>query len=276
MEAILYFIAGTALGVLIMAYRQWSNVRPAPPSNEGQTSSRTSKKQLMHLKTQLLQQQEDYEGHIQSLNEDRKQQFQTMLELVAELERLMHHEENNALSRGSMEALESVTEKLKEEVSGLLNLVTTFRRWHDGLSELRANNKLMHKLNDEFKAVGSQTVTLSLNASIEASKSGEIGKGFKVVAQEISLLAQETQELCNNYSKELHKNDLLTTTAFQDTQAGSRMVLNAVDGLLYLASDLQREVSLILKSTKGNQIGTLLERLESLQQQITLPQEESK
>lgn len=276
MEVLLYFGAGLILGIVIMLLRPLLQGGASGLPTERRQKTRNLKKQISLLRDQIVTQQEDYETHIENMKSERQNQYQALLNLLTDIEELIQRQENNALSQNSMDALEGVTDKLKKEVDALLDLVTTFKRWHEGLTELRANNKLMHKLNNEFKAVGSQTVTLSLNASIEASKSGEIGKGFKVVAQEISSLAQQTQELCNNYAKELHKNDLLTTTAFQDTQAGSRMILNAVDGLLYLTGDLQREVSQILKSNKDSQLGKLVERLEDLQKQIKMPSKEFK
>ena len=119
----------------------------------------------------------------------------------------------------------------------------------------------MHKLNEDFKHIGSQTAILSLNASIEASKSGEAGRGFKVVAQEISQLAFQTQGVCNNYTQQLNKNDLLTTATFQDTQAGSRMALNAMDGLKYLVEDLKTELIRLVAQEAKDPAGELQKQL---------------
>ncbi len=231
-----------------------------------------SQTQWEQAQAQIQNQHNEYEANLHNIHGAYQQKFNELLEQVAEVESLVKKQHRSSSLTGKLSNLSSTTEKLKEEVEQLLGLVTTFERWHDGLSELRTNNQLMHKLNDEFKAVGSHTATLSLNASIEASKSGEAGKGFKVVAEEISQLAYQTQELCVNYAKELDKNDLLTTSTFQDTQAGSRMVLNAVDGLLYVAQDLKRDVAHFKASTEEMSASeAVFEKLQTLKSIIDSP-----
>jgi methyl-accepting chemotaxis protein len=62
----------------------------------------------------------------------------------------------------------------------------------------------MHTLIDKSKAIKNiafQTNILALNASIEAAKSGNAGKGFSVVAQGVRELAEEAQLLSNELSK---------------------------------------------------------------------------
>ncbi len=62
-------------------------------------------------------------------------------------------------------------------------------------SRLSAINEKANKINNvvvTITKVADQTNLLSLNASIEAEKAGEYGKGFSVVAREISRLADQT------------------------------------------------------------------------------------
>lgn len=56
----------------------------------------------------------------------------------------------------------------------------------------------VNSLTDDILNIASQTNLLALNASIEAARAGEAGRGFSVVATEISQLAAASQEAANH------------------------------------------------------------------------------
>ncbi|MCW8879676.1 MAG: methyl-accepting chemotaxis protein [Kangiellaceae bacterium] len=108
------------------------------------------------------------------------------------------------------------------------DIVITFERWNDSLTELMKHNAEMSKQNDNFSNIVKQIVILALNAAIEAARAGEAGRGFAVVADEVRALALRSQELSSSYRDNLHKNNLLTTTTFQDIQASAKMIVTEV------------------------------------------------
>lgn len=59
----------------------------------------------------------------------------------------------------------------------------------------------VNSLTDEIMSIASQTNLLSLNASIEAARAGDAGKGFSVVAGEIGTLAENSRQTAGNIQK---------------------------------------------------------------------------
>ncbi|MBB5713184.1 methyl-accepting chemotaxis protein [Sphingomonas aerophila] len=67
------------------------------------------------------------------------------------------------------------------------------------LSEnLRAHSQAISSILDVIRALGSRTKLLALNASIEAARAGDAGRGFSVVAQEVKSLAEQTTRAAND------------------------------------------------------------------------------
>ena len=72
------------------------------------------------------------------------------------------------------------------------------------LNEIESLEKQAAAVGEFIEVIGgiaSQTNLLSLNASIEASRAGESGRGFSVVAEEIRKLADQTSQAANEIKK---------------------------------------------------------------------------
>ncbi|TDR81613.1 methyl-accepting chemotaxis sensory transducer [Paludibacterium purpuratum] len=120
---------------------------------------------------------------------------------------------------------------LTQELTRLLGLVQTVERWHDEMQTILTNNRRLKEQNESFATIVKSVVMLALNAAIEAARAGEHGRGFAVVADGVRALAQGAGELSGEYKKNLERNDLITTTTFQDLQASGNMIRTAIFSL---------------------------------------------
>lgn len=120
---------------------------------------------------------------------------------------------------------------LDRSITELRNVGKTYERWHASMDFLLGHNRAMHNKNDEFASIVRQLVIVALNASIEAARAGAMGRGFAVVADEMRSLSVRAEKLAQDFRSSLYENDLITTTTFQDMQAGGKMIVGAVTGL---------------------------------------------
>jgi methyl-accepting chemotaxis protein len=176
------------------------------------------------------------EAQQREMEDFRESSERQIAELEAELARLRPEERPDLFAQlektqqSSSTALDG-SKALASEILALLDLVKTFERWHSDMNELIIHNRAMHDKNDEFASIVKYMIIVTLNASIEAARAGAAGRGFAVVADEMRNLAARAESLSEGYRNSLHQNDLITTTTFQDLQAGGKMIIGSLTGL---------------------------------------------
>ncbi len=178
---------------------------------------------------------------LQAHNLELEQQIQ---QLTAENKHIAREFEAEATKwQQSLNQQQQVTQQkldaVREKAVALQGITATLARWNDSFNDLLKNNLSMQRENQDFNLIVKQIIMLALNAGIEAARAGEYGRGFAVVADEVKSLATQSEALGKNYSRTIHLNSAITCSTYQDIQASSNMLVNAIMNLI---SDLDTPV----------------------------------
>ena len=170
-----------------------------------------------------------------------QQQYVELNQQSSRLEQKHARELNEVHEKFSTEKYDFVNKfnVLADEIIRINEFSRVFERWHTDMNSLMNQNMEMHQQNSKFSNIVQQVIILALNAAIEAARAGESGRGFAVVADEVRKLAHSSEELSKEYSKNLHKNDLITTVTFQDIQAGGKMITSALVNIDVMSKQLK-------------------------------------
>jgi methyl-accepting chemotaxis protein len=154
-------------------------------------------------------------------------------------------------SEESEEKLRLVGESLTEAKGSIVDLSGKIQGISQKQFELAQKLKkseesvdMIRKTLQDIKSISEQTALLSLNASIEASRAGDYGKGFKVVADEVKELSDSIEESVKDIEK-IIRNIVNTTTAVSNEMNGD------LDSFNKLVTDSEETQSLI---NRGNSI----------------------
>ena len=152
------------------------------------------------------------------------------------------------------------------------------------MNELKEYADKMQNIVALISNVASQTSLLSLNASIEAARAGEAGRGFSVVATEISALASQTNnatgdinQLIDNVTQSLNSvtasvEELLQSNQLQNDHINSAanyfdLVETNTQNILTGMATLREGVDTVADS--NHQIVQSIENVSAVTEEVT-------
>ena len=99
------------------------------------------------------------------------------------------------------------------------------KKIHNIIDQTSADSFELWKMTEEMeekvakiKQIAEETNMLSLNATIEASRAGEYGRGFMVVAEEVRKLAQDSETMSKEITEVINKLKEMTNKTREDMQ----------------------------------------------------------
>ena len=130
----------------------------------------------------------------QEMNLSSVSQSSSIEETAASVEEISAMTKNNVeRAKGSSESSKMVSNLAEQSSESMKNLINSIEKIEESNQQVQNISKLISGISDKTDMIDEivlQTKLLSFNASVEAERAGEYGRGFSVVASEVGKLAQ--------------------------------------------------------------------------------------
>ena len=113
---------------------------------------------------------------------------------------------------------------VNETIEGINRIKGQMEYIAETIIKLSEHNQAISEIIASVDDLAEQSNLLAVNAAIEATKVGEQGKGFIVVANEIKSLAEQSRQATKQVRTILNDIQKSTSTAVMSTEKGSRLV----------------------------------------------------
>lgn len=199
-------------------------------------------------------------------------------------------------SKNVINAIENSDTKIKFLKNSNEKTMKSFKEVQQTVGELIDEMKNISDIVITINNISEQTNLLSLNASIEAARVGEMGKGFAVVANEIQKLSEQTKGATKNIASIIGGIDTLvekTKKSFTETYEQSEAQIDAylemdnsisdmktaLDSMIDITKlinneiiDIEKNKSEVIEATSG--IAVVSQEIAALSEEVTASSEE--
>jgi len=145
-------------------------------------------------------------------------------------------------------SLESISATVEQLAASAMKIHENEQNLYNHVNSVSETLEKINSITEFISSVANQSNMLGLNAAIEASRAGEMGKGFSVVANEIRKLASQSKETVpqikvltdeiKNKIDEVNKESRESLTSSEEQAAATQEISASVEELSAISNQL--------------------------------------
>ena len=238
--------------------------------------------QVQQSSRQVAQTSQASEAAIAGLAQQAQRQFQALEQTLEQIQMMVNTTEAVGVSAQQVEeavqranqTVQAGDEAMNRTVDGIMDIRETVAETSKRLKRLSESTQKVSRVVNLISNFTTQTQLLALNASIEATRAGEYGRGFVVVADEVRSLARQSAEATTEIAQLVQEIQMGTAevssvmeTGIQQVASGTNQV-NEAREYLYAIVEATSQISQVVAGiTQATQVQS--QELQSVTRTMT-------
>ena len=232
----------------------------ASSMNETVASLRFATEQLSETAEQVARSSSQMSDSSQAVAQGSAEQATAIEELAANVQSITHVVGENT------ESVLTVNSNTSDVLGAVEESSDSIARTVRAIEEIKDNAQSISQLANSIEDISFQTNILALNASVEAARAGDAGRGFAIVAEEIRRLASQVSEASRAA-------DELAGRAIENVEAGSELIGSASSNMeeaVTSIEDIKTAMSSIAHASEQQleAVAQIQESMDSLSQVV--------